>query len=211
MKKEGGNYGKRAPRFFLMIAGFVFLFFLTRPMFGSPIILFEATFSDGGTPIQGARTVTISLNSETDLLVNDPGQKIWEETFSSVFFKDGGYLALELGRKTPLKSDYFKGSKLHFVVAVEGILGLVSVPLRSVPYAMFSELAESAVQVDTAVITGNIPVSQLRGVYPGITGLGTLTTTLNVATDFAVDFNTLFVDSRSHRVGIGTRTPISAN
>ena len=191
------------------------LFLCAIPLSASPVIYFEGVLTDQGATsanakvyLQGLKTVNISINTSANLSINSlhstKGQSLWNETFQYEFHN--GNIFVELGRITPIPTSIFSYPDLSFVMAVQGIAGEVSVPILSVPLAVKSEVADTALSMDGGGITGTIGSSALRGAYTGITGLGELTVTLNTTNDLKVG-RLIFADSHRGRLGVGVTDP----
>jgi hypothetical protein len=171
------------------------------------VMKFEGTFSGkDGVFISGRQDISIGLYQNTDLLLNKIGTKIWEENFKDVYFTQG-FVSVDLGLSTLFTADMFSLPNIKFVFSVAGTTGEISIPLRSVPYSILSEYADEAFSLDAEKIEGIIPSSKIQGNYPGITGIGSVTSTLNVESSLIVNKDTLYVDSFLERVGIGLTNP----
>jgi hypothetical protein len=184
-------------------------------VFSSPILYFEglltnqgATTGDSKVFLEGTHDVHISINSGASLssrsVSNTTGTALWSESFPYFFVK--GQIYAELGRRTPIPDEILGEPELSFVISVDGVSGEVSVPILHVPLAARADVAGRALSVRSTDITGNISSSVMSGVYSGITGVGPLAITLNIVNDLKVG-NSLFVDSKLNRVGVGTTTP----
>ncbi len=174
----------------------------------SPVVTFEGTFSDSTAGLlQGRKTITMRLNTNVDLSNNSMGNELWKEVIPAVLFTDG-FMSVDLGQVTPLTKSLFIQDNVSFLLELDGV-GKVSVPLRSVPYAVSSLVAQEALKVSANNVIGVFSGSNLIGSYVGITGIGTLISTLNVNSDLVVNTRSLVVNKGLNRVGIGTTSPQS--
>ncbi len=173
----------------------------------NPLMTLEGTFSDSSKGVlQGSKQVSVKLTSNADLVNASEGTILWQETLPSVFFVDG-FMAVELGQTTLLKKDYFLQPNLSFIVAIDGVTGKVSIPIRNVPLAFYSQVAGEALKVSANNIVGSITADKLSGSFTGITSVGTLTSTLNVSSGLVVNSSLIYANAGKNMVGIGTTRP----
>ena len=172
----------------------------------SPIVVtFDGTFSDANTGlINGNREVQIALHANVDVALGNFGTVLWQETHPQVLFKSG-YMAIELGFLTSLQASYFSGDALHFVVQISGVDGRVAVPVRYMPLAVRSVVADQALSVTANTIKGTLPSALLVGAYPQITAVGDLVATLNASSGVRV--SSVFVADPTFGVGVRVANP----
>jgi hypothetical protein len=174
----------------------------------NPLLSLEGTFSDSSRGlIQGSKQVTIKLSSGADLVNSSEGTVLWQETLPSVFFVDG-FMAVDLGQSTLFKKEYFLQPDLSFILQIDGVTGKVSIPIRQVPFAFQSQIALEALKVSANNVVGSFGSDRLSGSYTSITGLGTLTSTLNISAGLIVNSSLVYVNAGKNRVGIGTSSPL---
>ncbi|NBV42172.1 hypothetical protein EBR96_05325 [bacterium] len=175
----------------------------------SPVLYLEGVFSDQGTNggfVKGIRNVQVSIVTSANLSVRVAGTELWTETIPNYPFTDG-QLYVELGRINPIPPEIFLRPNLSFVVSISGVDGQVSIPMVYNPLAVRANVADKAMSVSSNAIIGVIGDSNIQGAYTGITGLGTLTTTLNVSNDLKVGNSVVFAKADTRKVGIGVSDP----
>lgn len=176
-------------------------------MAGDVILNLQARVADTVDGVlNDTRTAIISLNTGANLLAEQTGTTLWTETHTNVTFKNG-YFSVELGKTVDLTPDLFEYNNLSFIIEVDQIEGKIQVPLRYVPLSLHSLVAEEALSVDAENITGTLSNELLSGAYSNITGVGTLTSSLNVNAGLNVLNGALYVDNATGFVGIGTESP----
>ena len=173
----------------------------------NPIMTLEGTFTDTNQGLlNGFKRVVISLNQDSNLTAGVLGRQLWRETLVNIRFVNG-YMSIEIGRINPLKTEYFNSKNLAFIVEIEDISGRVSIPVRHVSKAIFSEYARTAETIPASGIIGTIPSQNFVGNLTGIEGVGELKYPLKVKSDLIVNDTQLVVNKSNGWVGIGTATP----
>jgi|GEM_PF-1853953 len=137
-------------------------------------VAFTARVSDAGVPVNGPRNFTFRL---FDAPAN--GTAVWQETQNGVNVEQG-LAYVDLGVVTSLDASVFDGATLYLEVTVAGTTLSPRLPVQSVPYAIRSDISNSA---DTL---GSIAPADVVTVING-TGAATATrvgntVTLNVST-----------------------------
>lgn len=164
---------------------------------GAVIIPFSGQFTNNvtGEVVTGKRLVMVQIVSGN---LTSGVVPLWTEYFDYTFVS--GNLVTELGRVTPLDETIFLGRDLRFLFQVEGIPGVVMIPILPQPIGVVALMSLEAQQVSASAITGIMPSALLSGAYPGITAVGTL----NALT---VGDRALVIQGLSNRVGIGVSDP----
>lgn len=107
---------------------------------------------DDGSPLAGPVDLTFRIYSAAS-----GGSALWTESFTDVGLVDGVFSIL-LGQTTPLTETLFNGSPRWLETSVDGTTLTPRRPFNSVPYAMYSNVAEIALNGapdDDWVIDGN--------------------------------------------------------
>ena len=142
-----------------------------------------------------------NLNGHFDMTITLVGEsfengRLKTERPWSYFFKDSqqvefinGVCSVLLGLDVafPLAPEYFELQNPRFEIEINGLTA--EFPLPSTPYSIQAQIAEEVARVDASTIKGEF------------------VTTINISADLSVANGLLFVDSKSRRIGVGTKAP----
>ena len=126
-------------------------------------ITFNARLNDtGGTPVTGSHALGFGLYD-----TSTGGAALWTESVAGASFSTEGLAYVELGAVTPLTTSALDGRKLFLEVSVDGTAMSPRLAIVSVPYAIRSSLAASALAIgsltESAIqrrVTGTCNVGQ---------------------------------------------------
>jgi hypothetical protein len=101
--------------------------------------------NSSGEPISGTVNLVFSIYDQ-----ESGGNKVWEESHSSVPVADGIFTVLLGSAGTPLTPEVFSSESRYIQVTVDGGSPLPRQRIASVPYALRAQEAKSAESADTA-------------------------------------------------------------
>ncbi|MBT5954841.1 hypothetical protein HOG98_09005 [bacterium] len=161
-----------------------FVYSNTTPM----QITFQATLSSSSQGlINGRYPVTVQL-------LNGSTQLVWYESFDGVLFVNGTFsiiLGADPTSEPVLTATMFdiENPRFKVLVKLDSSEEHVIFPLPSAPYAIQAKLAEEVKEVKAERVSG------------------TFISTVNIQNDLVVGDSSLFVDTRTNKVGVGHLTP----
>jgi hypothetical protein len=132
---------------------------------------FNARLTDtGGAPVTGSHALSFSIYDAAT-----GGTSQWTENTAGASFSTDGVVYVELGATTPLTPAALDGRKMFLEISVDGTVMTPRLPIVSVPYAIRSSVAASALAI------GSITESQVQRRVTGTCNAGQAIRTIDAA------------------------------